>query len=137
MVTADFCRGGCICGTALNAKDVDLSTVMTNFRKIRSTSFHFLESCISTAEYYDRFTERFRDLDFKDFERALSDRYRQPYIVPEDAIQDIFETMHKNTEAKKNVNCQSCGYKTCREMAIAISNGYARIQDCVHFMNDD
>ena len=137
MVTTDFCRGGCICGTALNAKDVNLSTVMTNFRKIRSTSFNFLESCVSSAEYYERFTKRFKDLDFDYFKKTLSDRYRQPYIGPEDAIQDIFETMHKNTEAKKNVNCQSCGYKTCREMAIAVSNGYARIQDCVHFMNDD
>ncbi|MBO4678643.1 MAG: EAL domain-containing protein [Lachnospiraceae bacterium] len=137
MVTVDFCRGGCICGTALNAKDVDLSTVMNNVRKIRSKSFNFLESCASSEEYYERFKNRFRDLDFNDFFKNLSDRYRQPYTVPDDALEDIFETMHKTTDAKKNIDCGSCGYKTCRDMAIAVSNGYARIQDCVHFMNDD
>ena len=137
MVNADFCRGGCICGTALNDKDVVLSNTMTNYRKIRSKSFNFLKSCTSPEDYYHRFTERYRDLDFNDFAKNLSDKYRQPYIVPEDAINDIFETMHKDTDAKKSINCRSCGYKTCRDFAIAVSNGFARIQDCVHFMNDD
>ena len=137
MVTAEFCRGGCICGTALNATDVSLSTVMDNFRKIRSGCFNFLESCTSPADYYEKYTQRYRDLDFNDFSKTISDRYKQPYIVPEDALNDIFETMHKDTEAKRNINCRSCGYNSCKDMVVAISNGYAKIHDCVHYMNDD
>ena len=55
----------------------------------------------------------------------------------EDAIQDIFLSMHKDTKVKQNINCESCGYRSCKDMATAIANGYARIQDCVYYMNDD
>ena len=137
MVTADVCRGGCVCGTALYGKDVSLSAVLDNYRRIRAKSFNFVNSCKNYEDYYAKVTQVYKDLDFKDFTKELSDRYRQPYIVPEDAIEGIFETMHKDTEEKRNINCRSCGYKTCKEMAAAVSNGYARIHDCVHFMNDD
>ena len=137
MVTADVCRGGCVCGTGLKISDVSLSATLDNYRKIRATSFNFVNSCISPDEYYTRMTGVYKDLNFDDFSKTLSDRYRQPYIVPEDAINDIFNNMHKDTAAKQSINCRSCGYKTCRDFAIAVSNGYARMQDCVHFMNDD
>ncbi len=137
MVTADICRGGCVCGTGLKASDVSLSATLDNYRKVRSKSFNFVNSCISPEEYYLRVSKVFKDLNFDDFAKTLSDKYRQPYIVPEDAIDDIFNNMHKDTELKRTINCRSCGYKTCKDLAIAVSNGYARIQDCVHYMNDD
>ncbi|SCX18395.1 diguanylate cyclase (GGDEF) domain-containing protein [Lachnospiraceae bacterium YSD2013] len=137
MVTADICRGGCVCGTGLKASDVSLSATLDNYRKIRAKSFNFVNSCISPDEYYLRMSRVYKDLNFDDFSKTLSDRYRQPYIVPEDAINDIFNRMHKDTELKRTINCRSCGYKTCKDLAVAVSNGYARIQDCVHYMNDD
>ena len=137
MVTADICRGGCVCGTGLKASDVRLSATLDNYRRVRSKSFNFVNSCISPEEYYLKVSKVFKDLNFDDFAKTLSDKYRQPYIVPEDAIDDIFNNMHKDTELKRTINCRSCGYKTCKDLAVAVSNGYARIQDCVHYMNDD
>ena len=45
--------------------------------------------------------------------------------------------MHKTTRVKKELDCQACGYKSCYEMVCAVANGYSRIEDCVHYLNDE
>lgn len=137
MVTLAACSEGCVYGNAVRRKEMDSATVAGVYRKIRSESFTLLNSVKSPDEYYEAVKNQFKDIDLEDFAREYSDRYRQPYQVPEDAINDIYDSMHKDTKVKQSINCRACGYDNCREMAIAIANGYARIQDCVQYMNDD
>lgn len=137
MISIEVCEGGCVNGTGVPSKDKRLNNTLPNYKKIKAESYGLANRCNTPEEYYDAYTDMYRDLDMKDFMRNFQDRYRQPYIIPEDAINEIFLRMHKDSKKKQTLNCQSCGYKSCRELAIAVSNGYARIQDCVHFMNDD
>lgn len=51
----------------------------------------------------------------------------------EEQIQEIFLKMVKTSE-KDILNCQACGYKTCRQMAEAIFNGVNKYEHCHHYV---
>ena len=50
-------------------------------------------------------------------------------------ILSILRQMGK-TKAEHELNCGSCGYNTCREKAVAISQGKAEISMCLPFLKD-
>ncbi len=52
-----------------------------------------------------------------------------------DAIRDMLYKMGK-TSPEKELNCGSCGYPTCRDKAIAILQGKARIEMCLPFLKE-
>ena len=52
-----------------------------------------------------------------------------------DAIQNMLYKMGK-TSPEKELNCGSCGYKTCRDKAIAILEGKAKIEMCLPFLKE-
>lgn len=47
-------------------------------------------------------------------------------------LQKIYESMHK-TEKKDFYNCSSCGYGSCEAMAIAISQGLNKPENCHYY----
>jgi len=56
--------------------------------------------------------------------------------VPDEVtLKSIYTSMNKYEE-KDLFNCNSCGYGTCRDMAIAIYNGLNRKENCHHYMLD-
>ncbi|MCI6377546.1 MAG: PAS domain-containing protein [Clostridiales bacterium] len=52
-----------------------------------------------------------------------------------EAINDMLYKMGK-TSPEKELNCGSCGYPTCREKAIAILEGKAKIEMCLPFLKE-
>lgn len=52
-----------------------------------------------------------------------------------DAINDMLYKMGK-TSPEKELNCGSCGYPTCRDKAIAILEGKAKIEMCLPFLKE-
>ena len=52
-----------------------------------------------------------------------------------DAIQEMLYKMGK-TSPEKELNCGSCGYPTCRDKAIAILEGKAKIEMCLPFLKE-
>lgn len=48
-------------------------------------------------------------------------------------ITRIFNEMGKH-EKKDQLNCQACGYKSCREMAVAIYNGVNQMSHCSYYV---
>ena len=42
----------------------------------------------------------------------------------------------KDTQEKRHIDCGCCGYDSCREMAIAVFNGFNHPHNCVHFIKD-
>jgi len=52
-----------------------------------------------------------------------------------DAIRDMLYKMGK-TSPEKELNCGSCGYPTCRDKAIAILEGKAKIEMCLPFLKE-
>ena len=52
-----------------------------------------------------------------------------------EAIQDMLYKMGK-TSPEKELNCGSCGYPTCRDKAVAILEGKAKIEMCLPFLKE-
>jgi len=52
-----------------------------------------------------------------------------------DAIRDMLYKMGKTTP-EKELNCGSCGYPTCRDKAVAILEGKAKIEMCLPFLKE-
>ena len=137
LITTNLCRGGCIYGTGTEIRELQDNSVLERMCNARHDAYCGMNSEVSATEFYETMSKFFEELKAEDFYREFEDKYRQPFIVPESTIQLIFEKMHKDTEEKQNLNCHSCGYQTCHDMAEAIANGYAKMQNCNHFMNDD
>ncbi len=53
--------------------------------------------------------------------------------ISEETIQDILERTGKSNP-EMQLNCGACGYKTCRENAIAVARGLAEPEMCVSYM---
>lgn len=50
----------------------------------------------------------------------------------ETELKDIYSTMGKHSK-NDILNCQACGYNSCKEMAIAIYNNISSPKNCMHF----
>ncbi len=136
-VSVSACADSCLIGTGIATSKFNIENAMNTYRSLRTESYRHLLECENFEKYYAYYSEKFAEIRVIDFRRDFDNKYKQPFMVPDDAIDNIFATMHKNTRAKQSINCGSCGYATCREMVEAVANGYARMQDCVHYMNDD
>jgi len=54
-------------------------------------------------------------------------------IPTEEEIQEIFHTQLRKTTERDEIDCGSCGYSTCREMAIAVHNNLMTVEHCYHW----
>lgn len=88
-------------------------------------------------------TKKGVDQQFAEFDRILSlddfVRTYKHYTVEKSGISDreinnAFVIMGKHTDQEKKFDCHSCGYRSCREMAIAIARGLNTPENCHEFM---
>jgi len=90
-------------------------------------------------------TRRGHDLQFADFDKKLhlNDYIRtyraqnvQKIKVTEADIERVYKELGKETEQQKNFDCHACGFRTCREMAIALAKGINVKENCHQYMMD-
>ncbi len=138
LVAVAHCANGCVDGPAINRKTVNMDNSVTGYVKVYEQAMsEYSDWSISADEKYARLTEKYSFINLRDFEWDAEENYRQKCSVPENVVEEIFESMHKTTKVKKELDCQACGYNSCYEMACAVANGYSRIEDCVHYLNDE
>ena len=138
------CNGGCIEGVATE-KDVEYTEELS--MKVHEGNYSdFLNTENTPFTDNSSPSERFMHID-KAFE-SLGITYSQFYRdfnkeaslieveVPSETLENIFRRMRKNTPEARNINCTSCGYKSCRDMALAIARGYNTPENCIHYMSD-
>ena len=115
-----FCSGGCINGPGF-PKDKNLFS-----RKQDVVSFAKKASNKTTEEGEDKGIS---------FETAF---HQQGGAAPkeeisESKIREILESTGKSNP-EMQLNCGACGYKTCRDNAIAVARGMAETEMCVSYM---
>lgn len=148
------CAQGCLSGTATESfpeLDDDVYFRMQHNRLpnplIETSGNPYLEE-LPLAERRTRLFERFADLDVKDFARDYGCARQESADGEsswdgtgedgcEEQLERIFHKMHKDSEESRKIDCHSCGYSSCREMAKAIAKGYNRIENCVHYLKDE
>lgn len=141
FIDALNCSNGCICGTAtedeLSNTDAALGALLQIKKDSKNNKHkHAWSRKLKPAQRLAQLNRQFKNLKLEDYVRTYSDLsekidFREP---TEQQLQDIFGQMSKLTPAEQKINCSSCGYDTCREMAIAIFNGFNSSNNCIHYI---
>ena len=144
LVDALNCSEGCIYGTGCDPdKNLD-DFVSFSAMKIRSSVKNSdVNSCwnpeLSLDERLARLNEQYKDLNLDDFLREYTDqsencRYSKP---SSEELNAIFNSMGKTSEIERKINCSSCGYDSCTQMAEAIHNGFTSKENCVNYLRHE
>ena len=141
MIDALNCEKGCICGTATDMSLSVTDAPLYNLLKIRESvkkeeEDNAWSKTLSPKERMNALNRQFEKLDLSDYLRRYTDCSaacisREPLDTD---LEKIFVSMRKLTEASRRINCTSCGYETCREMAKAIYNGFNRRENCIYYL---
>lgn len=150
LVDCMNCSFGCLNGTGLQSRQ----------RERQEESFLRVQACgspepeageeenpylpqLTAEERRGRLRRLFAGLRPEDFMRPysrdgerVSDRLCEMREADEARVQTIFLEMYKDTEEQRSIDCYSCGYRTCREMAVAIARGYNHKENCVYYLKD-
>lgn len=144
------CSFGCLNGTGIgnggNEGEDDLFIRMQALGRpnpqIPEEENPYLQE-LTLKERKERLAMRFEDLMLEDFMRSYereecrkSDSFDRMRLVDEAKLDTIFRDMYKDTEEARKIDCHSCGYKSCREMAIAIARGYNSKENCIYYLKD-
>lgn len=81
-----------------------------------------------------QYAEFDRTLRLEDFLRNYDSRRTKSVTVTEADIEKAYRDMGKTTNIERNFDCHACGYKSCRDMAIALARGINEKENCHEYM---
>lgn len=148
MVDILNCAKGCLYGTATEEQrhtddvlfemnKIKTASMTTESKKgLRRTSTSPWNISLKHKERLKNLMEAFGHLDISDFLRKYTEKTIQMEEPTEKQYDEVFSSMYKDTADKRHMDCESCGYKSCRDMARAIFNGFNIKENCVHYLKD-
>lgn len=143
FVDALNCTNGCLYGTGTEVRANMDEDVFMAIQRIKSDSKNESRRSawgrnIPPKKRLEALNKQFENLNLNDFVRKYTDRSKEcSYKIPsEREIETIYLSMNKDTQEKRHIDCGCCGYDSCREMAVAVFNGFNHPHNCVHFIKD-
>lgn len=143
FIDALNCGEGCLYGTAVDeelAKTDDAFCMIGRIRQEseRDTKKSAWARKLAPKQRLKLLNKEFSSLDINDFIRKYTDKSAkcEVKIPSESELDHIFVEMKKMTQEERHVNCGGCGYKNCKEMAVAIFNGFNYRDNCVCYIRD-
>ena len=124
------CEFGCNLGPGSGSSQT-VFDVMSSMKNIEKEARSRRKTGVVFRSGDDRLFRKF------DEELKLSDFMRNYKAVPstpkptDKQLDEAYELMGKHTPQERNFNCHACGYKSCREMAIAICRGLNTPDNCI------
>ncbi|GFO67271.1 sigma-54-dependent Fis family transcriptional regulator [Geomonas limicola] len=117
LVDLRFCYDGCIGGPGRNDDLTEYSRrnlVISHYRK--KTPY--------------RVTPKYQDANPVSLQRTFSSKHAKLPIPKGADVKKILQATNKFTQ-KDELNCRTCGYRTCREYAVAVYQGLADLEMCL------
>ncbi len=145
FIDALNCESGCLYGTGTDPKLHNSDDVLYNILKIREDVKKFDKKDksawaknLSPEKRLAALNKQFSKLNLNDYIRKYTDKSDKCVIKEptNSELNEIFDTMNKNTDESRRINCSCCGYETCHDMAVAIYNGFNHKDNCVHYLKD-
>ena len=143
FIDALNCGGGCLYGTAVEAERAKTEDAYIALGKIKQESKRNDKKTawgrkLTPEQRWKKLDKSFASLKLEDFVRGYTDKSANCIVKKptEKEIDKIFCEMKKDTKEKRNINCGGCGYANCKQMAIAIFNGFNHRDNCVHYVKD-
>ncbi len=118
-----YCEG-CLMGpgTSTNNREKYLrTTLVTDYANKRLKTFDYGQ--------WNADMEFFSDIELSASFKANDQRIPDP---PEEQINEILKVIQRQ-DADKHHGCEACGYKSCRELAIAVAKGLAKTEMCMSY----
>lgn len=144
FIDALNCSNGCIYGTATEDELSNTDDALEALLQIKKDSKnnrrkHAWSRKLTPAQRLAQLNHQFKNLKLEDYVRTYTDlSAKVDFKVPtEEQIQDIYHQMGKMTDKEQQINCSCCGYESCREMAIAIFNGFNNKNNCIHYIKKE
>ena len=141
------CSKGCIRGTGTDEliNDIDVELAINDMNKVvndgvvkkglfkKQTAKTPWNNNLSLEERWESFEEQFSALNLNDFKRSYTNKAIN-IKVPNKSEQDkIFDSMLKTTEESRCIDCNCCGYASCKDMAQAIYNDVNTKENCIYY----
>ena len=143
FVDALNCTNGCLYGTGVDNRKTLNEDVFMTIQKIKADSKNDSKKSawgrnMTPAKRLAALNKQFEGLNLEDFLRKYTDRSADCALrIPSNAeLEAIYKKLKKDTEEKRHIDCGCCGYSTCKDMAIAIYNGFSHHHNCVHYIKD-
>ena len=140
FIDALNCQSGCLYGTAVEDSKTHSDDNLYNMLAIRENVKKNGKATawgknLTPKQRLAKLNKQFSNLNLDDFIRHYTDKSKlvKSKVPTKAELNEIFNSMHKETEAERKVNCGCCGYETCEAMATAIFNGYNYKDNCVFF----
>lgn len=118
-----FCEG-CISGPAIDSK--------LNYYSRRQKVIKYINETIHTADKQIWKSNLFNSRKL-DLSRQFNSRSQRRPMPSDEKISEILARSNKHTVSDE-LNCTACGYKSCREYAVAIAKGLAEEEMCLPFL---
>lgn len=144
FIDALNCSAGCLYGTAVDREKAKTDDAFCEMQHIREASKKDAKATawsrkLSPEQRLKKLNKQFSRLKLEDYLCTYEDlsekcSYRQP---DEGELDTIFREMGKDTKESREVNCSCCGYHTCKEMAVAIHNGYNHKGNCIYYLKNE
>lgn len=122
------CPHGCNVGsgTCPEIQQTDIEYLTNKIKNKKRGKLH--NNPQKLLKYFDKV------LKLEDFERSYTVEHETKVRIPNEAeLNEVYDSMLKNTEEHRNRNCKACGYSTCEQMAVAIFNGYNYPGNCMDY----
>ncbi len=74
-----------------------------------------------------------KTLRLEDFSRRYTNKKVASKPVTAQALEEAFQALHKTTEHERHIDCCSCGFDSCEDMAAAIAKGINHVENCVEY----
>ncbi len=120
-----FCEG-CITGPAIDSN--------LNYYSRREKVINYINDNINTFDKQEWKSNLFNSRDI-DLTRKFKAKTKRRPMPNEEEIKNILAQTNKYN-LNDELNCGSCGYKSCRDYAIAIAKGLAEEEMCLPFLID-
>ena len=143
FIDALNCENGCLCGTATDPEISSTDRALFNLLNIREKvkkddGESAVSRTLSPEQRLEALNKQFSGLDLSDYLRHYRDLSGECAVrIPDiNEFEHIFRSMGKETKDSRRINCSSCGYNTCTDMATAIYNGFNHKENCVHYLKN-
>ena len=120
----NICSGSCLNGP-------DMPSGAPSFYERQSFLSDYVERSLNEEDALCDGEDYHKALNLQlDVNRQFTSKPIQQSIPSEEAIVDILVQMDKYTD-QDQLNCGACGYKSCRDKAVAVFHGYSDVEMCM------
>ncbi len=136
------CTQGCCYGPGVEDTGNQAEARFINMQlmklKIKQSEQMEYARTLTPDQRLKKLNEQFANFNLEDYLCSYTDFSKQTEMsVPtENELNAIYKDMHKTTSEDIEIGCASCGFDSCKDMAVAIHNGFSHKENCVYYIRD-